>query len=117
VGAVCDELLERRAIEGIVHDAVVRRLREQIENHVDAVLGWAWTTKLSTLTVLAKQGDLYLTTQEAAEVASCSERTIRRALDSGKLPAYYVGADRRVRVGDLHDHLAKKTQVGSGGGQ
>jgi excisionase family DNA binding protein len=47
----------------------------------------------------------------AADIASCSRRTIRRAYASGSLPAHRDGNARRVRVrlGDLRQWMAAES--------
>lgn len=51
--------------------------------------------------------DQRLTPQQAAELASCSVDTIRRAYRSGELPAYRVGAGVRIVREDLDAWLRR----------
>jgi excisionase family DNA binding protein len=42
-----------------------------------------------------------MTVSEAAERLAVTERTVRRHIDAGRLPAYRVGGLVRLRTGDV----------------
>jgi excisionase family DNA binding protein len=111
VGAVCNEIKARGEIESAVRNVVHQSLSDVIGQHVDRFFGLRRTQELSTLIVLAAKGDIYLRLKDAAKIASCSERTLYRALESGEIPEYWAGADPRIRLGDLHKYMARKREV------
>jgi DNA binding domain, excisionase family len=115
VCAVCDELVDRGDLDRAAEKIVLERMGARIDSKVDAVFRSRWTEERRTLQLLVDRGDVFLRIKEAASIASCHERTIGRALDSGELPTYYVGTDRRVMLGDLKDWLAEERPVASDG--
>ena len=110
VGAVCDELKKRGEIESAVRNVVFLSLSDVIGQHVDRFFGARRTQELSTLIVLVAKGDVYLRLKDAAKIASCSERTLYRALESGEIPKYWAGADPRIQLGDLRKYVARKRE-------
>jgi excisionase family DNA binding protein len=50
---------------------------------------------------------LMLSTSKAAAVCGLSERTVRRLIASGRLPAVAVGSSRRIRAADLDRFVAE----------
>lgn len=111
VGAVCDELKGRGEVESAIRNVVYQSLSDVIGQHADRFFGARRTQEMSTLIVLVAKGDVYLRIKEAAKIASCSERTLYRALESGEIPEYWAGADPRIRLGDLHKYMARKRDV------
>ena len=111
VGAVCDQLRERGEIESAIRNVVYQSLSDVIKQHVDRFFGSRSTQEISALIVLVAKGDVYLRLKEAGKIASCSERTLYRALESGEIPEYWAGADPRIRLGDLHKYMARKREV------
>ena len=87
VGAVCDELKGRGEVESAVRNVVYQSLSDVIGQHADRFFGARRTQEMSTLIVLVAKGDVYLRIKEAAKIASCSERTLYRALESGEIPS------------------------------
>jgi excisionase family DNA binding protein len=60
--------------------------------------------------------DGYLTPSEIAAVLRCSERSVRRAIEDGRLPAVRVGPRiTRVAHEDLQVFIGKATRVAAGG--
>lgn len=48
---------------------------------------------------LVKPEDVYLTVAEVAELDSCSEKTVRRAIDAGRLEVVRIGSTgRSIRI-------------------
>ena len=54
---------------------------------------------------------LAITFQEAAELVSVSEKTIRRLVDQGELPVVKIGRAKRIAVKDLEQMLEDKKVV------
>ena len=54
---------------------------------------------------------LAVTFQEAAELVSVSEKTIRRLVDQGDLPVVKIGRAKRIAVKDLEQMLEDKKVV------
>ncbi|MGC9986095.1 MAG: helix-turn-helix domain-containing protein [Polyangia bacterium] len=111
VGAVYAEIRKRGEIESAVRNVVYQDLSDVIGQHADRFFGARRTQEMSTLIVLVAKGDVYLGLKEAAKIASCSARTLYRALESGEIPKYWAGADPRIRLGDLHKYMARKREV------
>jgi excisionase family DNA binding protein len=49
-----------------------------------------------------------LKTHEIAKRLDCSQRTIRRLLDEGKLPGFKIGGTWRVKVEEMQEILQKR---------
>lgn len=49
----------------------------------------------------------FLSIKQTAARLSCGDRTIRRLIDSARLPAYRVGSRIRIAVEDVEQHLAE----------
>jgi excisionase family DNA binding protein len=109
--AVCDEMVKRGDLDAAIERVVCQKLGERIGREVEAFMRARWTEEMRTKQLLVAQGEVYLTVKRAAGIADCSERTITRALDAEKMPTYYAGNDRRVKLADLRNYLAKKRPV------
>lgn len=56
--------------------------------------------------------DNYLTIPEVAERIKCSETTVRRAIDSGELPAKQFRRLWRVKESNLEKYMTPQSKVG-----
>lgn len=52
----------------------------------------------------------FLTVNEVAEVLRVSKLTIWRYIDAGKLPAYKIGRDWRIKQNDFDDFVESRRQ-------
>lgn len=57
-------------------------------------------------------GDVLLTVKEIAELDSCSEKTVRRAIDAGRLRSIRIGVDGRLIRISKADHAAYRASFG-----
>ena len=49
-----------------------------------------------------------LRTYEMAKRLDCSQRTIRRLCDEGKLPGFKIGGTWRIEVDEIKDEILKR---------
>jgi len=49
----------------------------------------------------------FLSIKQTASRLGCGDRTIRRLIDGGRLPAVRVGSRIRIAVVDIEEHLAE----------
>jgi excisionase family DNA binding protein len=49
-----------------------------------------------------------LKTYEAAKRFDCTQRTVRRLLDEGKLPGFKIGGTWRVKTDEIQDQALKR---------
>jgi hypothetical protein len=63
------------------------------------------------LSAAVATGDVFLTLKDAAAIASCSIKTLRRAFAAGELRCWWAGQDPRVRHGDLIAYLGRNAVV------
>ena len=52
--------------------------------------------------------DEYLTTKEIASIIKVNVLTVRRWIDSGKLPATFLGKEYRIKKSDFEQFLKKR---------
>jgi hypothetical protein len=97
-------------IELLVEQAVDRRLPEMIAARVAEELSRRPVPDTEVFSSLVSAGNVYLQIKAAAAIAGCHPRTIKRALGSGELRRYSVGADPRVRLRDLAIYMARGAQ-------
>lgn len=57
---------------------------------------------------------ILLTTAEVARLLRLKEETIRRRINAGKIPAFRIGKEFRVRASELNELLESKRIAGSG---
>lgn len=57
------------------------------------------------MTRKSKDPPLLLTVKRVAELLQCSEKTVRRRIQSGELKASPIGRQYRIRLEDLEDFL------------
>lgn len=55
----------------------------------------------------------YLTVQETADLLGCDHKTVRREIESGRLPALRVGRVFRINRAELDERLAYQPSAGS----
>jgi len=57
---------------------------------------------------------ILLTTAEVAQFLRLKEETIRRRIKAGKIPAFRLGKEFRVKASELNELLESKRIAGSG---
>ena len=57
---------------------------------------------------------ILLTTAEVAQFLRLKEETIRRRIKAGKIPAFRVGKEFRVKASELNELLESKRIAGNG---